>query len=75
MSEPYIIRCFNNQLSNKKGALENKRKELEQKIQQEAERQNHKKVVEQAISAQEEKEKKIIKKLKEIQDQSERKLN
>lgn len=32
MSEPYIIRCFNNQLSNKKGALENKRKELEQKI-------------------------------------------
>ncbi len=45
MSEPYIIRCFNNQYDSKRSALEDRRKILEQKIEQEAERQNHKKIV------------------------------
>lgn len=52
MSEPYIIRCFNNQHDSKRSALEDRRKILEQKIEQEAERQNHKKIVEKAIQVQ-----------------------
>lgn len=36
MSEPYIIRCFTNQHEQKRHALEDRRKVLEQKIEQEA---------------------------------------
>jgi hypothetical protein len=74
MSEPYIIRCFNNQYEHKRDALENKRKELEQRVQQEAERQNHRKVVEQVLTAQEQKERRIKEKINEIVMESDKKL-
>ena len=32
MSEPYVIRCFNNESTGRQGQLEHKRKALEQKL-------------------------------------------
>jgi hypothetical protein len=53
MREPFITRCFNHQVDNRKDVLENRRKELEQRVEQESEKHSHKKVLEQAIRAQE----------------------
>jgi hypothetical protein len=75
MSEPYIIRCFNSSYDHKSSTLENRRKELEQRIEKETEKQNHKTVLEQAILAQEEKEKKMMRKIKDHFDQSEKDLD
>ena len=59
MSEPFIIRCFNNQQDRKKAVLESRRKDLEIKIEKEAERQNHRVIVEKAIQVQNEKEERM----------------
>lgn len=45
MSEPYIIRCFSNQTEDRPSALDGRRKKLEQTIEKEAERQNHRAIV------------------------------
>jgi rubrerythrin len=75
MAEPYVIRCFNaTSDDNKKNSLEARRKELEQRLEKEVERQNHRKVLQQAISAQEQKEEKMMNKVKEIVELSNRKL-
>jgi hypothetical protein len=74
MAEPYVIRCFNHNQDQKKSALDSRRKDLEQKIEKEVERQNHRKVVQQVILAQEEKEKKMMNKVKEIVEQSHKNL-
>lgn len=74
MAQPYVIRCFNNNNDHKKIALESRRKQMQQKLEKQVERQNHKKVVQQVIVAQEAKEKKIMNKVKELVDESHRHL-
>ena len=75
MAEPYIIRCFNNeQQDHKKVALESRRKEFEIKIENEAERQNHRVVVESTIKAQKEKEKRMMNKIRETVEQADKRL-
>ena len=64
MREPFITRCFNNQVDNHKDVLENRRKEIELRVEQESEKQSHKKVLEQAIKAQEIKEQSVREKIK-----------
>lgn len=55
MSEPYITRFFSNQTENRQSALEGRRKQFELTIEKEAERQNHRAIVENTIRAQAEK--------------------
>ena len=74
MSKPYIIRCFNNRHENKEGKCEYRRKELEQQLEKESERQKHRKVLEQALIAQGQKEEKMKQKIKEVIDESDVRL-
>ena len=67
MREPFITRCFNQQVDNRKDVLENRRKELEQRVEQESLRHGHKRVLEQAIKAQEIKEQSVREKIKVIE--------
>lgn len=75
MSEPYIIRFFNNQGDSKKNNLEERRKKLEQKVEKEAEKQNHRTVIGETLRVQEEKEQKMMKKIKDFIDESEKSID
>jgi hypothetical protein len=71
MAEPYVIRCFNNSSQESgKGVMESRRKELEQRLEKEVERHNHRRVLEQVIVAQEEKEQRMKEKVRQILEQS-----
>lgn len=75
MAEPYVIRAFNNKHNNTEGKYEHKRKELEQRLEKETERTNHHKVLEQALIAQNQKEEKMKNKIKEVLEDSEKRLS
>lgn len=40
MAEPYVIRCFNNEIEGKSGVLDSKRKSIEQTLSLEVEKSN-----------------------------------